>query len=50
MGVILISSEMDEIIGLSDRMVVLAEGEISGRLEKSQFNKQDILDLESGNK
>ncbi len=50
LGVILISSEMDEIIGLSDRMVILAEGEISGRLGKAQFDKQHILDLESGNK
>jgi ribose transport system ATP-binding protein len=50
LGVILISSEMDEIIGLSDRMVILAEGEISGRLERYQFDKQEILNLESGTK
>lgn len=50
MGVILISSEMDEMIGLSDRMIVLSEGVITGKLEKSEFNKQHILDLESGDK
>lgn len=50
LGVILISSEMDEMIGLSDRMIVLAEGKITGRLEKNQFDKQHILDLESGDK
>ena len=50
LGVILISSEMDEMIGLSDRMIILAEGEITGRLEKNQFVKQDILDFASGNK
>lgn len=49
-GVILITSEMDEMIGLSDRMIVLSEGEITGVLEKEQFNKQLILDLESGDK
>ena len=50
LGIILISSEMDEMIGLSDRMVILAEGEITGLLEKGQFDKQHILDLESGDK
>lgn len=50
LGVILISSEMDEMIGLSDRMIILAEGEITGELRKGQFDKQHILDLESGNK
>ena len=49
-GVILISSEMDEMIGLSDRMVVLSEGEITARLEKDEFNKQTILHYASGNK
>ena len=49
-GVILISSEIDEMIGLSDRMIVLSAGKITGRLEKDQFNKQLILDLESGGK
>ena len=50
MGVIVISSEMDEMIGLSDRMIILAEGEITGRLEKEEFNKQRILEYASGNK
>ncbi len=50
LGVILISSEMDEMIGLSDRMVILAEGRITGFLEKEEFSKQHILDLSSGDK
>lgn len=50
LGVILISSEMDEMIGLSDRMVVLAEGRITGRVEKKEFNKPYLLDLASGDK
>ncbi len=48
LGVILISSEMDEMIGLSDRMIVLSEGKITGHLEKKEFDKQMILDYESG--
>lgn len=48
LGVILISSEMDEMIGLSDRMIILSEGKITGRLEKWEFRKQEILDFASG--
>lgn len=50
LGVILISSEMDEMMGLSDRMVILAEGKITARLEKEEFRKQEILDFASGHK
>ena len=49
-GIILISSEMDEMIGLSDRMIVLSEGEITAELNKDKFNKIDILNYASGNK
>lgn len=50
LGVLLISSEMDEMIGLSDRMIVLAEGKITGFLEKEEFSKQHVLDLASGDR
>lgn len=50
LGVILISSEMDEMIGLSDRMIILSEGKIMGRMEREEFAKQHILDLASGDK
>lgn len=49
-GVILISSEMDEMIGLSDRMIILSEGTITGELDKWEFDKKRALDLASGNK
>ena len=48
-GIILVSSEMDEMIGLSDRMVVLAEGKMVGFFERDEFDKQNILDYASGN-
>jgi ribose transport system ATP-binding protein len=50
LGVILISSEMDEMIGLSDRLIIIAEGEVTGELDRREFDKTVILDLESGNK
>ena len=49
-GIIFISSEMDEMIGLSDRMIVLSEGEIMTELNKEEFSKLEILNFASGNK
>ena len=45
--IILISSEMEELIGMSDRIMVLAEGEITGMLEKEEFSQERILDYAS---
>lgn len=50
LGVILISSEMDEMIGLSDQMIVLSEGKITGSLDRNEFHKQKILDMASGDR
>lgn len=47
-SILLVSSEMNEIIGLSDRVVVLHEGEQMGILEKDQLNQETILTLASG--
>jgi ABC-type sugar transport system ATPase subunit len=47
-SVIMISSEMEEVIGLSDRIVVLYEGRQMGTLEKSEFSQERILSLASG--
>lgn len=47
-SVILISSEMAEVLGLSDRVVVLYEGEQMGVLEKEDFSQERVLTLASG--
>lgn len=47
-AIIMISSEMEELIGLSDRILVLHEGRISGELSKEEFSQARILDLASG--
>ncbi len=49
-SIIMISSEMDELIGMSDRLVVLCEGEMMGVLEKKEMEKMRILDLASGSR
>lgn len=45
LGIMLISSEMPEIIGLSDRVYVMQNGRITGELSSSEANEQAILEL-----
>lgn len=39
-AILLVSSELDEILGLSDRIAVLYRGEIMGLLEPQQFSRE----------
>ncbi|WP_230399440.1 sugar ABC transporter ATP-binding protein [Novisyntrophococcus fermenticellae] len=41
--ILLISSEMEELMGMSDRIVVLAEGHITGELDKCDFEQDKIM-------
>lgn len=41
--VIMISSEMPEILGMSDRVIVLHEGEITGEFTREQFDQEKIM-------
>jgi ribose transport system ATP-binding protein len=47
-AILMISSDMEELLGMSDRIVVLCEGQLAGEVEKDQFNQNYILDLASG--
>lgn len=47
-SIIIISSEMEELIGMSDRIVVLHEGTVTGELERNEFSQDRILELASG--
>ncbi len=47
-GVIMISSELQEIIGMSDRIIVLHEGRITGELTKTEVTQERILNLATG--
>ena len=42
-SVLMISSEMEELMGMSDRIIVLAEHEITGELQKEEFNADRIM-------
>lgn len=47
-GVMMISSDMEEVIGVSDRIVVLREGEIAGSLLRPEFSEHNVLKLAVG--
>lgn len=42
-GIVLISSEMPELLGLSDRVVVLRQGEVTATFERQQFDPEKIM-------
>ena len=44
----MISSDMEEVIGVSDRIAVMHEGAISGMLERDQFSEENVLLLAIG--
>ena len=46
-SVILISSEMGELMGLSDRIMVLTEGRTTGILAREEFSQEAIMELAS---
>jgi ribose transport system ATP-binding protein len=47
-GVIIISSELPEIIGMCDRIIVLHEGKLTGQLTKAEMTQERILNLATG--
>jgi ribose transport system ATP-binding protein len=47
-AVLMISSDMEEVIGVSDRVAVMHEGRISGILDRARFSEENILRLAVG--
>ncbi len=47
MGIILISSELPEVLNMSDRILVVAEGEIVGELSREEATQERCLELAS---
>ena len=44
-GVIVVSSELPELLGLSDRIYTLFEGQITGVLDKAEANQESLMKL-----
>ena len=45
LGVILISSELPEVIGLSDRIIVMRSLQVAGEVEASEATEDRLLSL-----
>nr|WP_324615590.1 sugar ABC transporter ATP-binding protein [Halomonas salipaludis] len=46
-AVIMISSELPEVLGMSDRIMVMHEGRVTGFLDRSEANQVNIMELAS---
>jgi len=47
-AVLMISSDMEEVIGVSDRILVMREGRIGGFLERGEFSEENVMRLAVG--
>ena len=48
MAVILISSELHEVMGMADRMIVMYEGKITGELSREEYTEETIMQYATG--
>jgi len=48
MGIIMISSELPEILGMSDRILVMAEGRVAAILDRAEASQEMIMAYASG--
>ena len=47
-AVLMISSDMEEVIGVSDRILVMREGWVAGFLERPEFSEENVMRLAVG--
>ena len=47
-AVLMISSDMEEVIGVSDRIAVMREGRIAGFLARNKFSEENVMRLAVG--
>ena len=47
-AILVVSSEMEELMGICDRIIVINKGEISGELKRAEFNQERLLQLAFG--
>lgn len=47
-AVIMVSSELPEVLGMADRIMVVREGEVRGILDKEKANQENIMILATG--
>jgi ribose transport system ATP-binding protein len=47
-AVLFVSSDLEEILGMSDRVLVLHEGRLSGELQRNELSEQAVMRLATG--
>ena len=47
-SIMMVSSDMEELIGMSERLIVLHEGEQMGELKRGEYTQEKVLELASG--
>ncbi len=47
-AIIMVSSELPEVLGMSDRIVVIHEGKVAGELDRANANQEKIMALATG--
>jgi ribose transport system ATP-binding protein len=47
-GILMISSDLEEILGMSDRVLVLHEGRFAGELQRTELSEEAIMHLATG--
>ena len=45
MAILFVSSELEEILGMSDRVLVMHEGRISGELSREELSEEAVMHL-----
>jgi len=48
-AILFVSSEMEEILGMSDRTLVMHEGRITGELQRDNLSEEAVMQLATGN-
>lgn len=48
-SILFVSSELEEVMGMSDRTLVMHEGRITGELSREQLSEEAIMQLATGN-
>ena len=48
-AVLMISSELPEVLGMADRILVMHEGRITGELSRGEADEESVIRLATGN-
>ena len=43
-AIIMVSSDMEELLGVSDRIVIMCQGRITGELKRNEFEQKKIME------